>query len=90
MLQLYVGAPNSPTPRPQKELHGFEKVFLQPGEEKAVVIKLDKYATSFWDEIEDMWKSEAGVYEVLIGTSSEDIVARGQFEVGQTRYWRGV
>lgn len=55
-----------------------------------MVIKLDKYATSFWDEIEDMWKSEAGVYEVLIGTSSEDIVARGQFEVGQTRYWRGV
>jgi beta-glucosidase len=85
-----VGAPNSPTPRPRKELQGFEKVFLQPGEEQAVVIKLDKYATSFWDEIEDMWKSEAGVYEVLIGTSSEDIVARGQFEVGQTRYWRGV
>lgn len=53
-------------------------------------IKLDKYATSFWDEIEDMWKSEAGVYEVLIGTSSEDIVARGRFEVGETRYWRGV
>lgn len=53
-------------------------------------IKLDKYATSFWDEIEETWKSEAGVYEVLIGTSSEDIVARGQFEVGQTRYWRGV
>lgn len=85
-----MGAPNSPTPRPQKELQGFEKVFLQPGEEKAVHIKLDKYATSFWDEIEEMWKSEAGVYEVLIGTSSEDIVARGQFEVSQTRYWRGV
>lgn len=85
-----MGAPNSPTPRPQKELHGFEKVFLQPGEEKAVHIRLDKYATSFWDEIEETWKSEAGVYEVLIGTSSEDIVARGQFEVAQTRYWRGV
>jgi beta-glucosidase len=55
-----------------------------------VDIKLDKYATSFWDEIEEMWKSEAGVYEVLVGTSSEDIVARGQFRVDQTRYWRGL
>ncbi|KAL4734992.1 glycosyl hydrolase family 3 N terminal domain-containing protein [Aspergillus similis] len=63
VLQLYVAAPNSPTPRPQKELQGFEKVFLQPGEEKTVAIRLDKYATSFWDEIEGMWKSEAGVYE---------------------------
>jgi beta-glucosidase len=90
VLQLYVAAPNSPTPRPQKELQGFEKVFLQPGEEKIVAIRLDKYATSFWDEIEGMWKSEAGVYEVLIGTSSEDIVARGQFEVNKTRYWSGL
>ncbi|KAL4869506.1 hypothetical protein BDV12DRAFT_185192 [Aspergillus spectabilis] len=72
VLQLYVAAPNSPTPRPQKELQGFEKVFLQPGEEKVVNIKLDKYATSFWDEIEEMWKSEAGVYEVLVGTSSDN------------------
>ncbi|KAL4955337.1 glycosyl hydrolase family 3 N terminal domain-containing protein [Aspergillus filifer] len=65
VLQLYVAAPNSPTPRPQKELHGFEKVFLQPGEETVVVITMDKYATSFWDEVEEMWKSEAGVYESL-------------------------
>ncbi|KAL4997912.1 putative beta-glucosidase H [Aspergillus recurvatus] len=90
VLQLYVAAPNSPTPRPQKELQGFEKVFLQPGQEKTVGVRLDKYATSFWDEIEGMWKSEAGVYEVLIGTSSEDIVARGKFEVNQTRYWGGL
>ncbi|KAL5043293.1 putative beta-glucosidase H [Aspergillus fruticulosus] len=90
VLQLYVAAPNSPTPRPQKELQGFEKVFLQSGEEKTVGIRLDKYATSFWDEIEGMWKSEAGLYEVLIGTSSEDIVARGKFEVNQTRYWAGL
>jgi beta-glucosidase len=90
VLQLYVAAPNSPTARPQKELQGFEKVFLQAGEERIVDIKLDKYATSFWDEIEEMWKSEAGVYEVLAGTSSEDIVARGQFRVDQTRYWRGL
>ncbi|GJN74822.1 glycosyl hydrolase [Purpureocillium lilacinum] len=57
ILQLYISAPDSPTPRPSKELHGFEKVFLQPGEERAVDIHLDRYATSFWDEIEEMWKT---------------------------------
>ncbi|KAJ5566911.1 Glycoside hydrolase superfamily [Penicillium sp. DV-2018c] len=63
VLQLYVSAPESPTARPIKELHGFEKVFLQPGEEKTVNIQLDPYATSFWDEIEDMWKSEQGILD---------------------------
>lgn len=90
VLQLYVSATNSTTPRPEKELHGFEKVFLQPGEEKIVDIALDKYATSFWDEIEAMWQSEAGFYDVLIGTSSQQIVARGKFKVDQTTYWWGL
>ncbi|KAJ5943462.1 hypothetical protein N7516_003630 [Penicillium verrucosum] len=90
ILQLYISAPESPTPRPRKELHGFEKVFLQAGEEKMVNIQLDRYATSFWDEIEDMWKSEQGTYEVLIGTSSQEVVARGKFQVDSTSYWRGL
>jgi beta-glucosidase len=90
ILQLYIAARHSSTPRPVKELHGFTKVFLQPGEEKTVDIHIDKYATSFWDEIEDMWKSEEGVYQVLIGTSSQEIVAQGEFRVEQTRYWSGV
>ena len=90
ILQLYISAPESPTPRPRKELHGFEKVFLQPCEEKTVEIQLDRYATSFWDEIDDMWKSEKGTYEVLIGTSSQEVVARGKFQVDSTSYWRGL
>ncbi|OGM47146.1 beta-glucosidase H [Aspergillus bombycis] len=61
VLQLYISAPQSPTPRPVKELHGFAKVYLHPGEERVVHIRMDKYATSFWDEIEGMWKSEEGV-----------------------------
>ncbi|KAL2814483.1 hypothetical protein BJX63DRAFT_420819 [Aspergillus granulosus] len=80
VLQLYVAAPNSPTPRPQKELHGFEKVFLQAGEEKVVDIKLDKYATSFWDEIEEMWKSEAGVADGDRAGSSEISQAHEGFD----------
>ena len=90
ILQLYISSPESPTPRPVKELHGFEKVFLQPGEGKMVAIRLDRYATSFWDEIEEMWKSEAGRYEVLVGFSSREVVARGEFHVERTTYWRGL
>ncbi|KAJ5825627.1 hypothetical protein N7474_002765 [Penicillium riverlandense] len=69
VLQLYVSAPDSTTPRPEKELHGFEKVFLQPGEEKTVDIALDKYATSFWDEIEGMWKNAVERQERLLSES---------------------
>ncbi|KAF7589043.1 hypothetical protein BBP40_004831 [Aspergillus hancockii] len=90
VVQLYISAPHSPTPRPIKELHGFSKVFLEPGEEQTVKISIDKYATSFWDEIEDMWKSEEGLYEVLIGTSSQNILARTEFRVEKTTYWIGL
>ncbi|KAE8147158.1 putative beta-glucosidase H [Aspergillus avenaceus] len=90
VLQAYIAASHSPTPRPVKELHGFTKVFLQPGEEQRVPLCIDRYATSFWDEIEGMWKREEGVYEILIGTSSQDIVARRSFRVPRTAYWLGL
>ena len=90
VFQLYISAPNSSTQRPLKELHGFEKVFLQPGQEKEAHILVDRYATSFWDEIESMWKSEEGVYDVLIGTSSQEILGKGELVVPETRYWLGL
>lgn len=90
VLQLYISAPNSSIPRPIKELHGFEKVFLQAGEETEVYIAIDKYATSFWDEIESMWKSEEGIYDVLIASSSQEVLGKGQVIVPKTRYWLGL
>jgi beta-glucosidase len=90
VLQLYISAPHSSTPRPLKELHGFEKVFLQPGEETEVYISVDRYATSFWDEIESMWKSEKGSYEVLVGSSSQEILGKGELIVPETRHWLGL
>ncbi|KAL2827201.1 hypothetical protein BDW59DRAFT_171490 [Aspergillus cavernicola] len=83
VLQLYVAAPNSLTPRPQKELQGFEKVFLEPGQENEVVIGLDKYATSLWDEIEEMWKSEAGVLDAW-GSKILDAVERQERLLSET------
>ncbi|KAM6478097.1 glycoside hydrolase family 3 protein [Trichoderma sp. SZMC 28011] len=90
VLQLYISAPNSPTQRPTKELQGFEKVYLEAGEEKEVHIPIDKYATSFWDEIENKFKSEEGTYEVLVGVSSQEILGRGKLVVPETRYWLGL
>ncbi|KAL7783602.1 glycoside hydrolase family 3 protein [Trichoderma ceciliae] len=90
VLQLYISAPNSPMYRPEKELHGFEKVFLEAGEEKEVQIAIDQYATSFWDEIESMWKSEKGAYDVLIGVSSLEILGKGKLIVPETRFWLGL
>lgn len=65
-------------------------MFLEPGEEKTVRIAVDRYATSFWDEIESMWKSEKGVYEVLVGASSVDILGKAALTVPETRYWLGL
>lgn len=90
VLQLYIAAPDSTTHRPMKELHGFEKVFLEAGEEKDVHILIDQYATSFWDEIESMWKSEEGTYEVLVGLSSTEILGKGKLIVPKTRFWLGL
>lgn len=90
VLQVYVAAPQPETGRPDKELHGFQKTFLQPGEERAVDITIDPYATSFWDDIEGKWKSEAGEYELLVGVSSQEIVSKGKFVLSQTRYWKGL
>lgn len=86
-----MSAPNSPTQRPVKELHGFEKVFLQPDEEKEVQIRIDDYATSFWDENEGKWCTEKGEYKVIVGTSSVDSKSLEiALVVGETRWWLGL
>jgi beta-glucosidase len=92
IIQLYVSAPSSPTVRPQKELHGFQKVYLEAGEEKAVVVSIDKYAGSFWDEIENCWRLEKGIYEVLVGNSSQadGKWLKASFEVAKEKLWLGL
>lgn len=90
VLQLYIAAPGSETQRPLKELHGFEKVFLQPGEKRRVAIAIDTYAGSFWDEIENKFSVEKGNYEVLVGTSSDDIKLKSEWKVEEDRLWLGL
>jgi beta-glucosidase len=73
IVQLYVRDVESSMIRPIKELKGFEKVGLQPKEQKTVVFKLDKRAFAYYDvELKD-WVVESGNFEILIGRSSKDI-----------------
>ena len=88
VAQLYISPPStSSISRPLKELKGFTKVSLEPGENKTVEIALDSLATSFWDEDEEAWRSEKGVYGVQVGESSADIRVVGGFEIEETTSW---
>lgn len=76
IVQAYVRDIKSTLPRPEKELQAFGKVFLQPGETKAVTLKLDKYSAGYFDTSlgqSGAWIAEEGVFDVLIGASSADI-----------------
>ena len=70
VAQLYVKQERSTLPRPEKELKGFDKVFLQPGESKTVTIKLDENAFSYYSDISHVWVKEKGVFDIQVGSSS--------------------
>lgn len=81
VVQLYLGDDAASVERPRKELKGFQKVFLQPGESRRVAIDLSERDLSFWDVQANDWKAEPGIFNVYIGSSSADIKLRGQFEL---------
>jgi beta-glucosidase len=64
---------NAGVDRPVKELKGFQKVSLKPGESKTVSIQLSSRDLQYWDEATHGWKIDHGSYEVLAGSSSADI-----------------
>lgn len=91
VVQVYVSQKKPSIKRPVKELKGFSKVFLEKGESRTVEVDIEtKYATSFWDEVRDSWIVEKDTYEVLVGSTSAEIVQKGSFEVGQTSWWKGL
>lgn len=73
VVQLYVHAVDSKVDRVQKELKGFEKVRLEPGETKSVSMPLTADSFRYYDTEESRWITEPGVYEILIGNSSENL-----------------
>ncbi|KAI5920974.1 beta-glucosidase [Camillea tinctor] len=80
--------------RPVKELKGFTKVELKPGEAKTVSVEVPtKYTASYWDEQRDQWCVEAGEYEVIVSDSSEvkeGKAVKSAFTIPETFWWSGL
>ena len=81
VVQLYIHDVKSSVDRPEKELKGFQKVYLQPGENRDVSITVNKEALSFYDEASSSWKAEAGKFEALVGNTSDNLKLKKVFEL---------
>ena len=77
VAQVYVGDTHSHVPRPMKELKGFARVELKPGQTRRVTVKLDRRSLSYYDVPRRQWTAEPGSFDVLVGRSVDDIVLRG-------------
>lgn len=84
IVQMYIGAVNSPIYGPAKELKGFAKVFLKAGESKKVIIPLDDKAFRYYNVKTNSWEIEGGVYSIMVGANVKDIRLTGQIAVAGT------
>jgi beta-glucosidase len=82
VVQLYLGSPAA-TEEPPKQLRGFEKIQLKPGESKTVTMSLDKNSLAAWDTESHAWKVYPGNYSILVGSSSRDIRLKSAFTVNE-------
>ncbi len=82
IAEVYVSDKESALPRPVKELKGFSKTELQPGEAVEVSIPLDEKAFMYYDPSKG-WTLEPGEFDILVGASSRDIRLRGVVEMGR-------
>lgn len=81
VVQLYIHDDESSLERPYKELKGFQKVYLEPGESKEVSITIDNEALSFYDDKTGSWKSEEGYFEALVGNASDNLPLKLKFQL---------
>ncbi len=81
IVQLYIRDVKSSLPRPVKELKGFKKVWLQPGESVEVVFSIDNSMLSYYDDTKGEWVAEPGQFEALIGASASDIKCKVAFDL---------
>lgn len=78
-IQLYIHDDRCSVDRPVKELKGFAKVALQPGESKDVKIVIGRQALSFYDEKQGTWTAEPGTFTALVGNASDNITLKKSF-----------
>ena len=81
VVQLYVGDRKSSLPRPLKELKGFSKISLAPGESRVVDFTVDRDDLSFFDPEKHEWVAEPGVFDIYIGAASDDIRGKVSFRL---------
>ena len=81
VVQLYVHDDKASVERPYKELKGFAKVSLKPGESKDVEISIDRRALSFWDETTNGWKVEPGKFTILVGNASDNLTLKTNIKI---------
>ena len=78
VVQLYIGDRESALPRPVKELKGFSKVSLEPGETRTVSFEITPEALQYYDDATGLWTAEEGIFDAWVGAASDDI--RGSVE----------
>ena len=83
VVQLYIRDKKSSLPRPDKELKGFSKVMLQPGETKTVTFTIDKTAISYFDDKKHEWVAEPGDFEAIVAASAADIKTTAKFKLAE-------
>ena len=84
IAQLYVGKKSETIFRPVRELKGFARVTLAPGEEKSVHIAFDDKTFRFYDTRTDTWEVESGNYQIMVGTDADTMVLVGSLDIAGT------
>ena len=83
VVQLYAHARSSRVRRADKELRGFQRISLQPGEKRTVTFQLPAEKLAYWDETRHQFAVEPGLYDLWVGGSSADMEAKGRLRVGR-------
>lgn len=81
VVQLYIGDEESALPRPVKELKGFRKVYLEPGETQTVTFDITPDLLQYYDDRQSAWLAEAGRFTASVGAASDDIRGTVSFEL---------
>ena len=79
VVQLYIGDPSATIDRPIRELKGFERVELSPGESKTVTFPIDRRALSFYSTDQHAWTAQPGKFDISVGCSSRDLPLHATF-----------
>ncbi|KAJ3480529.1 hypothetical protein NLI96_g8280 [Meripilus lineatus] len=91
VVQVYITLPDIGVTTPKIQLRGFSKAKdIDSGKSKVVIVRMDKYAVSYWDTARNVWRAKVGKYDVLVGKSSQDIVFKGEFNLEEDFEWSGL